>query len=155
MRSSLILTLILAAPLFGGVPSAPETGERLVLLGGGLGERMLYFHHFETELHVRFPDADLIVRKPPRWDPDGGYCDMYYWYYGTYALFQMGGKRWKFWERALETAVRDTQIEEGDARGSWDPVGPWGYIGGRVYSTALMTMCLQVHYRYSQLLGSR
>ena len=30
------------------------------------------------------------------------------------------------------------------ALGSWDPIGPWGYAGGRVYSTALMAMCLSL-----------
>lgn len=63
MQRILILALALATPLLGRIPNAPGNGERLVLVGSGLGERMLYFHHFETELHVRFPDADLVVRN--------------------------------------------------------------------------------------------
>ncbi len=30
------------------------------------------------------------------------------------------------------------------------PLDPWGDEGGRVYSTALMTMCLEVYYRYDR-----
>jgi hypothetical protein len=36
--------------------------------------------------------------------------------------------------------------------GSWDPSGPWGTAGGRVYSTALLTLCLEVTYRYERVL---
>ena len=99
--------------------------------------------------------ADLLRRTLPVWDPDGLGCDMYYWYYGTYAMFQMGGNHWKTWNAAMKTAVLDSQRLDGDERGSWDPVCPWGYAGGRVYSTALMTLCLEVYFRYTRLLAAR
>ena len=41
----------------------------------------------------------------------------------------------------------------GAKTGSWDPVGPWGPDGGRVYSTATMVMCLEVYYRYPRVVG--
>ena len=31
--------------------------------------------------------------------------------------------------------------------GSWDPSGPWGRYGGRLYSTAISTLTLEVYYR--------
>jgi mono/diheme cytochrome c family protein/glucose/arabinose dehydrogenase len=40
-----------------------EVGDRIVLLGGGLGSRMYHFDHFETELHRRFPGHKLFVRN--------------------------------------------------------------------------------------------
>jgi len=81
---------------------------------------------------------------------------MYYWYYGSYAMFQMGGNRyWEPWNKAMKAAVVDSQVRDGHAKGSWDPIGPWGGVGGRVYATALMTLCLQVYYRYPRLLGGR
>ena len=40
-------------------------------------------------------------------------------------------------------------------QGSWDPNGPWGYAGGRVYSTALMVLCLEVYFRYARVTGAR
>ena len=99
--------------------------------------------------------AELLRRKPPVWDPEGFGCDMYYWYYGTYATYQLGGREWAVWSRAMEPAIVDSQRRDGDQKGSWDPVGPWGHVGGRVYSTALMTLCLEVYYRYGRVLGGR
>ena len=40
-----------------------KPGTRIVLIGNGLGSRMLHFHHFETELHVRYPDLNLFIRN--------------------------------------------------------------------------------------------
>jgi hypothetical protein len=107
------------------------------------GEKILYKH------------ADLLLHKLPEWDVEGFGCDMYYWYYGTYAMFQMGGDYWKRWEEAMREAIVPNQRKDGDEKGSWDPVGPWGYAGGRVYSTALMTLCVEVYYRYARILGAR
>jgi mono/diheme cytochrome c family protein/glucose/arabinose dehydrogenase len=36
---------------------------RVVLLGNGLGSRMLSFGHFETELHRRYPEHHLVIRN--------------------------------------------------------------------------------------------
>ena len=43
--------------------TAPIEGEHIALVGNGLGERMLYFPEFETELQYRFPQANLVVRN--------------------------------------------------------------------------------------------
>ena len=99
--------------------------------------------------------ARLITELPPRWDPTAGTIDHYYWYYGTYALFQMGGKHWTRWRKALERAVGPHQHRSGDQPnlyGSWDPVGAWGTDGGRVYSTAILTLTMQANYRYTRLI---
>jgi len=95
--------------------------------------------------------ADLLRRALP----DEELRDMYYWYYGTYAMFQVGGKHWKAWSRSMKPAIVETQRHDGDFAGSWDPNGVWGYSGGRVYSTAMMALCLQVHYRYARVAGAR
>ncbi len=72
---------------------------------------------------------------------------MYYWYYATLAMFQVGGEPWKKWEAAMKPAIIDTQRRDGDYclyKGSWDAIDPWGGDGGRVYSTAAMALCLEV-----------
>jgi len=99
--------------------------------------------------------ADLLLRKLPQFSSDGSSNDMYYWYYGSYAMYQMGGKHWRAWNQAMKRAIVGSQRTSGAARGSWDPSGPWGAVGGRVYSTALMTLCLEVYYRYAKVLGGR
>lgn len=42
---------------------APEKGDKIVLLGNTLAERMQYFNHWETALHNRFPEKELVVRN--------------------------------------------------------------------------------------------
>lgn len=101
--------------------------------------------------------ADLMLKRLPEWDPVNKGSDFYYWYYGTYAMFQMGGKYWESWKKAMETAVVKSQCGEadGDEKGSWDPIDPWCYAGGRVYATASLTLCLEVYFRYAKVLGAR
>ncbi len=100
--------------------------------------------------------AALLRNKLPQWDVEGGTIDFYYWYYGSYAMYQLAGKNWDVWKKAMIGAIVQNQCSEGCARGSWHPgVDPWGDNGGRVYSTAMMTLCLEVFYRYDNILGVR
>jgi hypothetical protein len=99
----------------------------------------------------------LMRGLPPAWTEDGR-IDHYYWYYGTLAVFQAGGEPWKEWNAAMLTAIVGTQRADGDFcdfKGSWDPKDPWAHQGGRVYSTALLAMCLEVYYRYDRVIGTR
>jgi len=97
--------------------------------------------------------GERLRRSLPRWDAAAGTTDFYYWYYGTYALFQLGGPAWKQWSQALVPAVVATQRQGGNEDGSWDSVDAWGDDGGRVYSTAILALTLQAHYRYGRLAG--
>jgi hypothetical protein len=102
--------------------------------------------------------ANLIANTLPEWDAEGGSCDFYYWYYGTFALNQWGGPAWKKWKKAIETTLIDNQRMENEKDnfyGSWDPVGPWGEEGGRVYTTSIGALILEVYYRYGKVLGAR
>lgn len=100
--------------------------------------------------------AELLMKRLPVFEKDTGKVDMYYWYYGTLAMFQVGGPEWTAWNNKMKSAIIDSQrSDKGNSFGSWDPVGPWGEDGGRVYSTALMTMCLEVYYRYGRVFGTR
>ncbi len=98
----------------------------------------------------------LVLAKRPRWNESDGSIDYYYWYYGSYAMWQLGGREWESWQHALLDAVVNHQRKEGDELGSWDPqLDPWGAQGGRIYSTALNALCLEVYYRYDKLFGAR
>jgi hypothetical protein len=99
--------------------------------------------------------AELLSKRLPIWDDKTGKIDMYYWYYGTLSMFQMGGDAWEQWNRKMLDAIIKTQRNDGNFKGSWDPIDPWGEDGGRVYSTAVMTMCLEVYYRYDRVFGTR
>ncbi len=102
--------------------------------------------------------AALCAKLPPTWNESDGSIDMYYWYYGTLAMFQVDGKPWKIWRAAMDKAIVQSQRKDTDFclyKGSWDPIGPWGHDGGRVYSTALMAMCMAVYFRYPQVFGAK
>lgn len=84
----------------------------------------------------------------------------YYWYYGTIAMFQAGGEEWTRWNSRLRDALLPLQerlmTTRGDPRhayGSWQPYGQgwgrWGRMGGRVYTTAICTLTLEIYYRHT------
>ena len=83
--------------------------------------------------------------------PGEGPTNLYYWYYGTLALFQRQGRDWEAWNAALQRQLLHSQQYNGPRRGSWDPDPLWGGYGGRVYSTALAALSLEVYYRYLPL----
>ena len=102
---------------------------------------------------VMMAAADLIRAKPPAWRWKRGSIDHYYWYWASHAMFQMGGEYWAEWERHLAAAVLRNQndaLQSKSLAGSWDPVGVWGVDGGRVYSTAMLTLALESGYRYTR-----
>ncbi len=45
------------------LPLELEAGERIALVGGVLPPRMALYGHFETMLHTRFPEKELLVRN--------------------------------------------------------------------------------------------
>ncbi len=81
--------------------------------------------------------------------PGKGKANLYYWYYATLSLYQHQGPAWRTWNTALTQALLSRQRTTGDLAGSWSPDTVWGGYGGRVYSTAMGAMCLEVYYRYA------
>jgi hypothetical protein len=117
-----------------------------------------YFLGHDPELAPTMQSqARILMQKPPQWHKDatGSRIDHYSWYYGTYAMYQVGGSMWDQWSKAVNKAVVETQRTDGNARGSWDPDDAWGRDGGRVYSTAILVLTLEAHYRYARVLGGR
>ena len=101
--------------------------------------------------------AELFRKTLPRWEatPRASPVDEDYWFFGTLAAFQLGGRDWEEWNFALKKALLENQRRDGDAAGSWDPVGVWGGAGGRVAMTAFCAMCLEVYFRYGRTFGAR
>ena len=92
--------------------------------------------------------AALLIDNLPDWHSQP---NTYYWYYATLALYQHQGKEWKRWNDVLTRQLIKNQHRSGPNAGSWDPVGEWADLGGRVYQTALCTLMLEVYYRYLPL----
>jgi mono/diheme cytochrome c family protein/glucose/arabinose dehydrogenase/lysophospholipase L1-like esterase len=40
-----------------------KQGSHIVLIGNNLGSRMMNYGHFETEMHLRYPDSQLFIRN--------------------------------------------------------------------------------------------
>jgi len=99
--------------------------------------------------------TDLCLKVLPSWDEAAGTVDHYYWYYGSLAMYQVGGEPWKRWAATLKKALVDRQHQDpaDDRLGSWDPADPWGSEGGRVYATAINALTLEVYYRYPLTFG--
>lgn len=118
----------------------------------GMTVRIFGGHDVKTDPMLN-KGADLLSKCLPRWDVDAGSIDYYYWYYGSLAMFQVGGPRWNRWNEAMKSALLDHQRLEKDRDefGSWDPMDPWADEGGRVYATALNCLTMEVYYRYPVL----
>lgn len=76
----------------------------------------------------------------------------YYWYYATLAMHNFGGPEWDAWNRKMRRLLIETQDKQGCETGSWNPLEPtvdvWGEKGGRLMTTSLNALTLEVYYRY-------
>ena len=95
------------------------------------------------------PDVTKAVQNRlkgclPVWDEEGGRVDEYYWFFGTLADRNGALGLHALWDPALKKALAGHQVKEGCGRGSWDPVDPWGKVGGRVYATAMGALAMEL-----------
>jgi hypothetical protein len=96
---------------------------------------------------------DYLLANLPGEAADGR--NTYYFYYATLVMHNLMGPEWDTWNRKMRKVLITTQEKEGCATGSWDPEKPtvdtWGAFGGRLMTTALSTLTLEVYYRYMPL----
>lgn len=107
--------------------------------------------------------AAFINANPPKWvDRDTPTAipldklalftatnNYYYWYYANLALHQRQGPAWEKWHPQVRDLLVKIQERGGDLDGSWPPHTYGGSTGGRVYTTALAILTLEVYYRYA------
>ncbi len=86
--------------------------------------------------------------------PDPARASQYFWYYGSLALFQHHGPVWEEWNRRLRPILVSSQNRSGNEDGSWNPNGEWANESGRLVTTAMATLSLEVYYRYLPLYGN-
>jgi hypothetical protein len=118
-----------------GPPTATMTAEAMVC-------------RLFLELRLEPATVDEAVRMIMAEPPQNGPLNLYYWYYATLALFQLKGTAWNEWNTQLQQRLLAAQETTGPNAGSWPTNTVWGGYGGRVYTTAMATLCLEVYYRY-------
>ena len=85
--------------------------------------------------------------------PDKYPCNLYKLFYNMQAVFHYGGDTWNDWNSAVrDMLVNAQQNGPGCYKGSWGFEGTQfhGSEAGRLLSTALCCLSLEVYYRYVQ-----
>ncbi len=129
-----------------GGPQKERQGEGLVavsllsrlLLGQATDEPVI--HHSVARLTANPPNLD---RR------DSIDNSEYYWYYGTLAMFHVGGRPWDNWNEKMIRCIVPHQIRGGHRAGSWEPDTKWGPNGGRLYETSINVLTLEIYYKYA------
>lgn len=82
-----------------------------------------------------------------------GVVNMYYNYYATQLMKHYDGETWRTWNLAMRDFLINNQIKDGVAKGSWhfNADGQFQAAGGRLYTTVLSCLTLEVYYRYLPL----
>jgi hypothetical protein len=86
--------------------------------------------------------------------PERGKGDIYYYYYATQVVHFFGGDDWgKVWNPRMRELLLETQDRgTSPANGSWPPDGTiTGRGGGRLTTTCLSLLTLEVYYRHLPL----
>jgi hypothetical protein len=142
------------------VMTKPETGLGLYHPGDNGNQHMGWVAMFQKQF-LGYPISDPFLKKAAEvslksinsknWIGGDTPGDIYGIYYGTLAAFQQKGAMWDAWNPAMKITIVSSQKigNPQELGGSWDPTkGHTAEMGGRVLTTALMALCLEVYYRY-------
>jgi hypothetical protein len=130
-----------------------DTGPTPAMTAVGLLNRQyLGWGPRKPELHkgCEYMLMNLPQAKP---SPNETLGPIYYYYYATQVMHHMEGKYFETWNPLMRDKLIRLQEKEGTHKaGSWTPVGTdHGNAGGRLYSTALALLTLEVYYRHMPL----
>ena len=84
--------------------------------------------------------------------------DLYYDYYATQIMHHMEGEAWVAWNARMRDMLVEGQSRKGHETGSWFDGFTEGHgpkVAGRLYTTALATLILEVYYRHLPLYGQQ
>jgi hypothetical protein len=77
--------------------------------------------------------------------------DIYFNYYAHLVLHHARPPEWKQWNQTVRDRLVQRQQKNGHERGSWFFPDLHGNVGGRLYTTAMAVMTLEVYYRFMPL----
>lgn len=122
---------------YQGPPAEPTTTAIGLTMMLYLGENPTYTPMFKA--------LNALAERGPT------LTNVYHDYYGTLALHHARHRGWDRWNQRLRDHLVATQASSGHERGSWHFEDRWGDVGGRLYTTAMCTMILEVYYRFLPL----
>jgi hypothetical protein len=137
------LDRVSTGPRHGLYGYTAPTADKPALTCEGFFVRLLMGESPETPRNQE--SIELAMKHLPA---EQGQRNFYLYYYATLALHYANAPQWDQWNRKLQDALIKTQNAQGDLAGSWNPNTTWGSHGGRVYSTAMAVLMLEVYYRY-------
>jgi hypothetical protein len=119
-----------------------DRGPTESMTAQGILSRILLDQKLSAE---QIGEAGAFLTKTP---PGQLERDYYQFYCTSLVLMQLQNEAWRRWNPPVRDLLVASQRKIGDAAGSWDLDAKWAPEGGRVYSTALATLTLEVYYRY-------
>lgn len=100
-------------------------------------------------------DDDRLVRGAMYLSATGpSKTDVYFNYYATQVMHHLQGNDWPQWNARMRDYLVEQQAKTGHEKGSWFFPDPHGTFGGRLYTTAMCIMTLEVYYRHMPLYGN-
>jgi hypothetical protein len=142
-----------------------QDGRTAYLAGRGVGTEATTGAGMWVHLFLRRqPDSPLVQAAAPclagfaektYGSPESRpkYNDFYLWHHCSLPMARLGGASWDRWNRSIRETLIELQQTEGCSRGSWDSetsmYGRGAGGAGRIYTTALAILTLEVYYRYA------
>ena len=125
--------------LFGYTDQNPDKTSTAI----GLAVQL--FLGWSTDNRAMFKGTRFIKKEGP------SHNNIYYNYYATLTLFHSRHSGWDGWNKEMRDYLIETQSTAGHESGSWFFKENYGTVGGRLYTTAMAIMILEVYYRYLPL----
>ena len=134
-------------PSFGFCYDPAQAEAKATLNMTSVGLLCMYYLGWNGEQlskHSDLLDANL---------PKANLKNFYYWYYATQVMHYIGGSKWEKWNASMRDLLIATQEKGLDrVRGSWAPdTSHTGHAGGRLCSTIMALLTLEVYYRHLPL----
>ncbi|MBA3709556.1 MAG: hypothetical protein H0W83_12140 [Planctomycetes bacterium] len=113
----------------------------------------VFLGHHSGDLMLETLANEVMKNQVPSWP-----CNVYYLYYNSLGIFQVGGERWKKWNATVRDLLVNAQRKgDGCFDGSWDYKNG-KFLGngvGRMLTTEYCCLSLEVYYRYAQVAGGK
>lgn len=110
-----------------------------------IGLLMQMYHGWTPEHRGVVAGSKFLIKQGPSKN------NIYFNYYATLVLFHCRHEKWDVWNQQMREFLISTQSKSGHESGSWFFKERYGSVGGRLYTTAMSIMILEVYYRYLPL----